>query len=49
MNLEADVLARYVRQTLLTGLSDAAEATRRGGTHGGSLDEGALRAFGFMD
>jgi len=49
VNLEVDVLARYVRQALLTGLGDPSEATKRGGTHGGSLDEGALRAFGFMD
>jgi riboflavin synthase len=49
VNLEADVLARYVRQALLTGLGDTGAAAGRGGTGGGSLDEGALRAFGFMD
>jgi riboflavin synthase len=47
VNLEADVLARYVRQAL-AGLGPVAGTEHKGG-RGSSFDESALRSYGFLD
>jgi riboflavin synthase len=49
VNLEADVLARYVRQALIAGSAPAGETERSRGGRGSSLDESALRTHGFLD